>query len=70
MAPTTNPDPAAQTPDAREALLRELEHLAEHYEHPANGEYGKTAAQVLRDAVLVLRAGGLVCEHQTLGPQQ
>ena len=67
MAPSTNPQSAAEL---REAVLRELEHLAEHYEHPANGEYGKTAAQVLRDAVLVLRAGGLVCEHQTLDPSE
>ncbi|HYY90207.1 MAG TPA: hypothetical protein VFA49_15525 [Chloroflexota bacterium] len=59
MSANHPPDPA------RQAVLDELEHLAEHYEHPSNGEYGQIAARVLRDVVVILRAGGLVCEHRS-----
>jgi hypothetical protein len=56
--------------DARRAgweeALRELAHLAEHYARPANGEEGQIIARGLRDVILILRAGGLVCEHRPL----
>ena len=47
-----------------EEALRELAHLAEHYARPANGEEGQLIARGLRDAILILRTGGLVCEHR------
>jgi hypothetical protein len=47
-----------------DAALRELEHLAEHWARPANGEEGEIIARGLRDAALILRTGGLVCEHR------
>ena len=46
-----------------EEALRELAHLAEHYARPINGEEGQLIARGLRDAILILRAGGLICEH-------
>jgi hypothetical protein len=51
-----------------QAALRELEHLAEHYARPVNGKYGQMAAGVLRDVLLILRTGGLVCEHRRPEP--
>ena len=48
----------------REEVLRELAHLAEHYARPANGEEGQLIARGLRDAILILRTGGLICEHR------
>jgi hypothetical protein len=46
-----------------EEALRELAHLAEHYARPVNGEEGQIIARGLRDVILILRTGGLVCEH-------
>jgi hypothetical protein len=48
----------------REEVLRELAHLAEHFARPANGEEGQLIARGLRDAILILRTGGLICEHR------
>ena len=48
-----------------EAALKEMEHQAEHFEQ--RGARG--AADILREAVRVARAGGLNCEHRrTLEP--
>jgi hypothetical protein len=48
------------------AALGEIEHQAAHWDTPDHGDVGKLLAAVLRSAVEIARAGGLMCdEHPT-----
>ena len=42
-----------------EAALKEIEHQAQHLQ-----DRGAGAAEILREAVRIARAGGLTCEHR------
>lgn len=68
MALSPDTEPNVEVSAGWQAALRELEHLAEHYAGPINGRYGQMAAGVLRDVLLILRTGGLVCEHRPPEP--